>query len=1010
MASQRGVCAALVVTAAGTVASLAAAQDANFLPASGEWNDSANWDIGAVPTSANNAYVYGGRQARMTANYIAQANQLMLGYNSSGYLNQQRGQLQVSNYLEVGGVSAGGTGLYELYNDASMTAYRVMIGRNANSTLNMTPGFTGFIQTSDDLYVGGSAQGTLRQQGGIASVQRDVVLGYYAGGSGLFDMSGGVAFSVRDTYIGWDGRGALNVANAGTNYGVGGTMYVGRHGSAAPLWGDVHVSNSGRLYSYYTNAPGQVIVQGSNARMYGEGTYDVKVRFESDRAFGNVNKSVAVDFNSGILTRSSMFNVGNGLNARSGPAPAQTALTSRALPGTNVRVSWGDATFAQSANYNNVAATPANFMGVTVPYNSADIVAGGGVTANNLMSRIRLMQVGARRWNAANTEQSSTTGQIRNITTTINADTVAGKTQDVFGEWNALIVGKAVAPQHQDPAFRALQADGLNGDGVVMGQIEPGLPDQAHGAFENWAAFNTSRLSYSGAAPAAGASSAHATKVASIMVGYDPLALQVDGQGRLVAPGDEYGRAGNTESGFTGIAPRARLVSRNWTDAAGVTTDITTIASVANMKVVNMSAGYSQSNGANPKPTGDNPEERAIDRVVENNSIVWVKSAGNDGTMFGGSQNLSMPAGTYNGIVVGAVEFDRVAATPDGQTHPTHFDVAHAIVANFSSRGPTDPDSSGNTRSKPDLVAQGVGNLAAYSYDRLAGNSFIRDATYGESQGRGLYSTSQRYSDTSTWTSIGTSFAAPTVAGTAALMVQKARQMGLPPAEDPRVIKSILQTTADKPANWEKGKADAGADDSTRIPLSYDWGAGLLDPVGAVSLLSAGIAPNPRYITDSGWYFTNMQNADRTGFNGRFDNGTVGNLTGDAFLLTDVLDDTSLTITLNWYSHVTGANVRNTLTQMFMQLYTLDAGVWEPIPGMEFRSDSTSDNLQHIFVNQMPVGGNVLCRVFLNGNIPVANAPAEGYGISWEYQSVPAPAALVLISFGSLLARRRRRA
>lgn len=1002
--SNSHISAAAVACCAGLAGGLAHAQtDHFFTNINGEWNVAGNWNAGTVPAAIDNSWVDGGRVARMSANYTARTADLNIGWGGSGLFVQQQGMMIAAGTAYMGHIAAGGTGSYELVGPARFQSNNLVVGRVSNGNFNMTPGYTGDVWVAQDTTVGGwggTGTGLITQQGGQFGTGRDLTIGHDAGSSGTFDLRSGVAFTVRNVYVGWNGQGLLKVAN-GTNFGVGETMYIGRHGAAGPLRGDVNV-NGGRIYSYYTNSPGQVVVRGSNARMYGSGTYDVKVRFESDQLFGNSAKSVAVGFEPGVLTMSSKFNVAAGLTARSGPAAAQTALTSRALTGTATNVSWGDATLGNSANYNNVLTTPDRHMRVEVPYKAADITAGGGVTGAGIAGRIRLMQVGARRWNAATVEQSNTTGQIRNITSEVQADRVVGKTPDVYGEWDTAIVGKAVNARHQDPAFRQLHAMGLDGSGVLMGQLELGVPDFAHGAFEDWNSVNGVRASVLGAAPTPAQIDPHANRVASIMVGNDPLGIQVDQQGRLASTG--YGPGGSAD-GFKGAAPNAKLRSRIWTTGTGSAADVTAFAGVNDpthgaMKIVNMSAGALQSLGA-PAPQGTTVFERAIDRLVEQSGIIWTQAAGNDGQALASTYgSLVIPAGSYNSIVVGNAVFDDAAGGLT-QPYPTNFDIDHAAIRLSSSRGAT-----ADGRARPDLVAQGVGNLSAFSYESAG-----RDPVFPLGDARGLYSTQKRTSDTSApRPESGTSFAAPTVAGVAALMVQKARSMpiGAGPAESPMIIKSVMQTSADKPANWSKGTTAAG-DDTTANPLSYDWGAGLVDPVGAVTLLGEGPAPNPLYITKNGWSFTNMQTDDSIPYNIRKPDGTAGAVQGDAFMLTDVLDDTSLTMTLNWFSHVDATNARSALTSMFVQLYSLEAGVWEPIPGIEFRSDSAIDNLQHIYVPQMPVGGNILARVFLNGALSPAAGPAETYGLSWEYSAVPAPSVLALMGLGAIIAGRRRR-
>ena len=992
--------AAALAGLAGLATGIACAQDRNFNVADGQWNVAGNWAEGSVPGPANNAYIEGGRRARIGA-YAADANYVGIGYDTRGFLYQTAGLLTVRTFTEVGGRTNSAPGIYEINGTGQLITNSLSIGLNArNSAMNFSSSMA--MRVDQDAFVGGHEAGFFTQNNGVVQISRDLSLGNFAGGRGVWSVRRGNTSVNRDAFIGWadNGSGQLVVGAAG-QVGLVGTMYVGQFGASNDLQGEV--INTGNIYG--GNAGSKVIVQGSKARMTGAGTYDIAVRYVSDKAFGNSGKSVAVEFAKNTLTRSNRFNARAGLTASTGGAAARAALASAALPGTAVNLSWGDADSGVSANYTNLLATPAKFITVQSGFRPADVGSHDGIPAANLAGRVRLMQVGQRRWTSANAEIANTTGQIRNITSSVDkaAGVVIGKTADAYGSSDTLIAGVFADVKAQNPAFDTLREgdDELTGAGVLIGQLEPGVPDVGFGCFEDFSKVAGLRVRINGAGTTV---SGHATTVASIMVGYDPFGIQVDQQGRMVAAGNGYGDGATPQRGFVGIAPGARLQSRQMTvDGADSAVDINALASASDaaagdMKIINMSA-----NTGSPTKDGSTVLERAIDRNVEQKGIVFVKSAGNRGQALSGPYNtLTNPAGAYNGIVVGSVTFDDTTGGR-GNVHPTNFDAAHATSRLSSSRGPTT-----DGRHGIDLVAQGVSNLSAFNYDL----NQKYDPSYGAGASRGLYSTQERFSDTSAPIGVsGTSFAAPTVAGTATLMVEEARRvMQLPPAEDPNVIKSVLQTSADKPADWAKGRGTAADQMNSRIPLSYTYGAGVLDPVGAVNLLKQGLPDNTQNITRDGWYWTTSMNDDTTGQRGRLADGTIGVLTGDAYILKGVMPDTSLSMTLNWYSHVDAANARSALDNIFLQLYSKDgAGVWAPIPGM--LSDSRLDNLQHLwtFANAFD-GGDVMARVWSPNAIPAAIG-SEVYALSWEFtSSVPTPGSVVLMALGGLMAWRRRRA
>ncbi|MFA6045956.1 MAG: S8 family serine peptidase [Phycisphaerales bacterium] len=997
--------AAALAALAGLSIGVAHAQDRNFNVADGQWNVAGNWLEGAVPTAANNVYIEGGRRARIAA-YAANANYLGIGYDTNGYLFQTAGLLTVATTTEVGGNTNAAPGIYEINGVGQLITNTLYIGRDAdNSGMNFS-GSMG-MRVDQDAFVGGRKRGFFTQNNGVVQISRDLSMGNFAGGRGEWNVVGGNTSVFRDAYIGYNqtATAQLKVGTNGT-FGINGNLFVGQFDAAVPLQGEV--INTGNIVG--ANAGSRIVVQGSKSRVTGTGTYNIAVRYESDQVFGNSDKSVAVEFAKNTLTRSNRFNANAGLTARSGDVAARTALTNSSLPGTSVALSWGDADSSRSANYNSVVATPANWITVQSSFKPADVQAAVGIEAANLAGRVRLMQVGGRRFAANGTELANTTGQVMNITTSVDAatGTVIGKTPDLFGASDTTIVGRAVEVKDQNPAFNTLHNSGdyLTGTGVLMGQLEPGLPDFNFGCFEDFTKVNGVRASRNGAA---GATDAHATRVASIMTGYDPFGVQVDQQGRVVTAANGYGAAGSAQRGFVGVAPYATLQSRAMTVGANSAADINALATASDpnagaMKIINMSA----TTGSATKD-GTTVLERAIDRQVEQNHIIFVKSAGNSGQAAGGPYGtLTNPAGAYNGIVVGNVAFDDTTGGR-ANVHPTNFDAAHATIRLSSSRGPT-PD----MRHGVDIVAQGVSNLAAFAYENTsaAGNPQY-DPSYAVGASHGLYSTQDRRSDTSAPIGMsGTSFAAPTVAGTTALMVETARRvMQLPPAEEPNVIKSVLQTSADKPADWAKGRGTAAEQMNSQIPLSYTYGAGVLDPVGAINLLKQGLPDNTSNITHDGWYWTTSMNDDTTGQRGKLADGSIGVLTGDAYILKDVLPDTSLSMTLNWYSHVDDTNTRSALDNIFLQLYSKDAnGVWEPVDG--YLSDSRVDNLQHLWTQANAfTGGDILARVWSPNAIPAAIG-SEVYALSWEFTGgvIPAPGVMALLGMVGVFAARRKRA
>ena len=259
------------------------------------------------------------------------------------------------------------------------------------------------------------------------------------------------------------------------------------------------------------------------------------------------------------------------------------------------------------------------------------------------------------------------------------------------------------------------------------------------------------------------------------------------GHGTMVA-----GVLVNGRSGFTGIAPDARLISARVLDDSGTGTTSAAIAAIdwildeGEADVINISIGAAPSSSFTTDPL-----DVAVEAAVGRGMIV-VAAAGNYGmsdgaTVYGG---IVSPANDPLVITVGAADGGGTAARGDD------------TVASFSSRGPTLWDGLG----KPDLIAPAkhlalpVGpSSTLYQEHREA-----RLASWaGVPVGGGSYLVAS-----------GTSFSAPMVAGTVALMLEAN------PDLSPTDAKAILELTS----------TDAG--DGTLL----GQGAGELNAVGAVRL------------------------------------------------------------------------------------------------------------------------------------------------------------------------------
>ncbi len=226
------------------------------------------------------------------------------------------------------------------------------------------------------------------------------------------------------------------------------------------------------------------------------------------------------------------------------------------------------------------------------------------------------------------------------------------------------------------------------------------------------------------------------------------------------------------ESPYAGIAPLADVVALKVLDGTGAGRTSDVIAALEwvaahhhlyNIRVVNLSLGHPVF-----EPAATDPLVQAAESLVRR-GIVVVASAGNmgldprDGQV--GSGGITSPANGPSIIAVGAVDTKGTASRADDS------------VTDYSSRGPTRFD----LLVKPDLVAPGqhVVSLSApgsYLFDHYPA----------------LHVTGGSEATASYLTLSGTSMAAPSVAGVAALMVNANPRLSA------GTVRAVLEFTAEQ--------------------------------------------------------------------------------------------------------------------------------------------------------------------------------------------------------------------
>lgn len=513
-------------------------------------------------------------------------------------------------------------------------------------------------------------------------------------------------------------------------------------------------------------------------------------------------------------------------------------------------------------------------------------------------------------------------------------------------------------------------SNGYDGTRAIISNIEAGLPWNGHETLTHQTTqffapgFGGSQL---------GQVDRHATWVGATI------------GGRLTGGGGEYQRgiaygstlwAGAIATSWSG-SPYA--LSFNWSNnnaflypyktamvdgIGGQTTD-----------VVNSSWGFTD-------PSGNSIFTRAIDGLIWQSHKIMTASAGNSGP---GANTIGGPASGYNTISVGATGSD--TSTP-----------SYNSVSSFSSRSPSSysgPDGTqANARARIDIVAPGQDFTLAFYGGATGGN-----------QGGSITGGPNFYSGGLA----GTSFAAPTVAGAAGLVVDAGKALfGGGNSIDGRVVKSVLQTSADKLSGWNNGQAVQG-DGSilTTQALDFAQGAGQLNLTTAFNVYTTGT-------TDvSG---TGGGSIKKTGW----DFGTVTASAPNDYFFTDaLLGGSAFTATLNWFVHreFTSINADGTMvapdlkfSNLDLELYTVTGGVFTTLVA---KSDAAFINTEHFSIF-LPSTGMYGLRVnYLGSRYDLSNdGSMESYGLSWigTAAPVPEPTSILALAGGLALAFRRRRA
>lgn len=510
-------------------------------------------------------------------------------------------------------------------------------------------------------------------------------------------------------------------------------------------------------------------------------------------------------------------------------------------------------------------------------------------------------------------------------------------------------------------------SNGYTGSRSIISNVEGGLTWNGHETLGNVSTFLYSHDS-SLAGTAIGQFDRHATWVGQNLTGQGPNMYQ-----RGIAFGSTLWSGGiatvygsppwsNSWGWANGYAFTSPYETSMLTGVGGKTAD-----------VINSSWGFDDPNNFNVFAV-------SLDAMVRQSGKTLVMSAGNAGP---NGNTVGWPANGLNGIVVGALGPDT-----DGYQH----------ISSFSSRGPssyTGPDGTfAGVRARVDITAPGESMTLAFYGGATGGNAGGTDPSGGANN---WY----------TFNAAGTSFASPTVAAGAALIIDSGKaNYGGGQSIDARVIKSVLQTSAAKADGWNNGQAMNGSGTIvTTQALDYTYGAGRLDLDRAYDIyLSSG---THNVLGDGGGAI------EATGW----DSGVVNESSQNDYNFNELLlGGSTLTATLNWFANSAyGGNASgggiitevDSFTNLGLELVSTDGTFTQPIIA---DSQAMFLTTQHLTV-VIPQTGHYMLRVkWLGERYDYVGNSSERYGLSWSATPVPEPTTFATIGLGLLaLARRKRK-
>lgn len=319
---------------------------------------------------------------------------------------------------------------------------------------------------------------------------------------------------------------------------------------------------------------------------------------------------------------------------------------------------------------------------------------------------------------------------------------------------------------------------------------------------------------------------------------------------------------------------------------------------------------------------------RALEQAAAEKDFLVVASVGNGTSAY--TPKPLYPGAGSNVLGVGVID---AVTDADGTIS---FSTPKAVN---SSVGPTE-----DQRCKPDIVAPGTALVPAADNEN-------------------------GYELKTNWSSL----AGPIVAGTAALLEQKA-------SSDPSlnktfnqpgkslVLKAVLMNSARKLPFWHKGQIDPN--DNHETPLDYAQGAGLVDGLAAQVQLTAGMG-KPGPVKTTGWDNRVLQGDD------------LGYMYG--FNVTE--PNQMITATLCWNRVYQSAYPFNHIleqdTDLRLELWGVDPNDPENRILLDY-SDSVNDNVEHIYFACNLDYPAYAIRVRFNEEQPSDASAKQRFALAWS--------------------------